>query len=90
MNKLFWKPQLEIYCVCVCFCWPCVCVCVFLLALCVCVSDLSESDGHPCDGVVVRAPLQGGEHGEVDFVLQVIHHLAALLIHRAHAFAVED
>ena len=40
--------------------------------------------------MVVRSALQGGEDGEVDLVLQVIHDLLALLVHGADALTVED
>lgn len=40
--------------------------------------------------MVVRSALQGGEDGEVDLVLEVVHDLFALLVHGANALTIED
>lgn len=53
-------------------------------------AHLSEGDGHPADGVVMRSALKRGENGKVHPVLQVIEHLLPFLIHRPHPFPIED
>ncbi len=51
---------------------------------------LFESHSDAGDGVIVRAALKRREHSEVDLLLQIVHDLFALLIHRASALTIED
>lgn len=53
-------------------------------------ADLSESHSHGSDGVVMWPTLQGGEDGEVDFVLKVVHDILPLLVHGANTLTIED
>lgn len=46
-----------------------------------CCADLFECHSHTGDGMVMRSTLQGGEDGEVDLVLEVVHDLLTLLVH---------
>lgn len=46
-----------------------------------CYADLFECHSHTSDGVIMWSTLQGGEHREVDLVLEVVHDLLPLLVH---------
>lgn len=75
---------------------PSLCSMSVRVRLCACMYlelgglGLLERDGDAGNGVVVGAALEGGEHREVDLVLQFVHRLlAALLVLRAQTLAVE-